>query len=352
MKEFQLTDLEGVGPVTLKKLEKSGVTTPLDILIRGAKEFERITGLSPDACGKHFDTMMKLMKEEDEGIVEVTDIQSLRKLRSRQIRVPLEVDEIDEMLCGGFESQSLYEIWGEEGSGKTQLSMTAMATYLKAGHGVMMLDCEGAFDIERFDQICETRNIKYDEEKLGYHMYSDENQLVRSVQNMSSEIMESDIKLVVIDGLVGLMRLAYKGRGELGERQLELKDVLKYLKAWSLLFNCSVIITNQVTANPDPFGAKVKPIGGHVLGHYVKYIMQISKGMKNNRTVRLKKSPKSPEGDYACYINEEGISQHESLTKKILEARMKEVAVENTQGLVKKDLLLDDESEEEVTFSN
>ena len=340
MEEFKLTDLEKVGPTTLIKLNKAGIFSPLDVVIRGAKEFERVSGLSSDMCSKHLVQMKRLLSEAGNDI-EVKDLKQLRALRQRQVKIPMKVEELDEMLKGGIETQSLYEIYGDEGCGKTQFSLTAMSEMLGAGHGVLMLDCESTFDEERFDEICTTRNIKFDEDKLGYHMYGDASDLLRGIQNMTEELLERDIRFVVIDGLVGLLRMANKGRGELADRQQELKDYLKYLRNWSILFNIGVIITNQVTANPDPFGAKTKPIGGHVLGHYVKYIMQISKGMKNNRTVRMIKSPKSPAGDYGCFVNEEGLSSFENLTKKMKEDRMKLVGVENTQALIKKDLLLD-----------
>lgn len=341
MKDFKLEDLEKVGPIALKKLNNAGIFSPLDVVIRGVKEFSRVSGVSTDMSSKHMITMQKMLAEDGNDI-EVKDLQSLRALRKRQIKVPMKVEELDEMLKGGIETQSLYEIYGDEGCGKTQFSMTAMAEMLGAGHGVMMLDCEGTFDEERFDEICRTRGITYDEDKLGYHMYSDEDALMRGVQNMTEELIERDVRYVVVDGLVGILRMANKGRGELADRQQELKDYLKYFRNWSILFNLGVVITNQVTANPDPFGAKTKPIGGHVLGHYVKYIMSISKGMKNNRTVRMIKSPKSPAGDYACFVNEEGLSTHENLTKKIMSDRMDSIH-ENTQGLIKKDLLLEPE---------
>lgn len=340
MKEFKLTDLEKVGPTTETKLNKAGIFSPLDVVIRGAKEFSRISGLSTDMAHKHLVTMKKMLAEDGNDI-EVKDIASLKALRLRQIKTPLKVEELDEMTKGGFETQSLYEIYGDEGSGKTQMSMTLAAEALGAGHGVMFIDCEGAFDLERLEQICEARDITYDEDKLGYHLYGDEAELEKGLQNMTDELLERDIKYLIVDGLVGLMRLAFEGRGELADRQIELKGILKYLRNLSILLNLGVILTNQVTANPDPFGAKMKPIGGHVLGHYVKYIYSISKGMKNNRTVRLVKSPNSPQGDYVCYLNEEGVSQYESLKAKKKAKKMDEVGREDTQGLVMKDLLLE-----------
>jgi DNA repair protein RadA len=340
MKDFKLTDLEKVGPTTETKLNKAGIFSPLDVVIRGAKEFSRISGLSTDMAAKHLTTMKKMLAEDGNDI-EVKDVASLRALRARQIKVPLKVEELDMMTKKGFETQSLYEIYGDEGSGKTQMSMTIAAEALGNGHGVIFIDCEGAFDLDRFDQICQSRDITYDEEKLGYHMYSDESDLEKGIQNMIEELIERDVRYIIIDGLVGLMRLAFKGRGELADRQTELKDILKYLRNLSILLNIGVIITNQVTANPDPFGAKMKPIGGHVLGHYVKYIIAMSKGMKNNRNVRLIKSPNSPQGDYVCYLNEEGVSGYESLKARQKAVKMDSVGVENTQALIQKDLLLE-----------
>ena len=62
--------------------------------------------------------------------------------------------------------------------------------------------------------------------------------------------------------------------------------------------------------------------------------------MKNNRTVRLIKSPKSPAGDYLCFVNEEGISQFETFKAKEKSKKMDEVGVEN--GSIKRtDLLVD-----------
>lgn len=321
--KFKLTDLDGVGPTTERKLNNEGIFSPLDIVIRGTKEFSRISGLSLEAATKHMASIKKLLAKDDNDI-DINDINALRLLKKKQIKVKLECEELDNMTNGGFETQALYEIYASEGTGKTQMSMTLAAEALGKGYGVMFIDCEGTFNLDRFEQICSQRGVTYDEEKLGYHMYSDEAELEHGLQNMTDELISRDIHYIIIDGLVGLMRLGYMGRGELNERQMELKTVLKYLRNLSILLNIGVIITNQVTANPDPFGAKEKPIGGHVLGHYVKYIIGLTKGMKNNRTARLIKSPSQPQADYVFYLNEEGVSQYESIKAKEKAKKMDE----------------------------
>lgn len=315
MKEFKLSDLEKVGPATEKKLNDAGIKTPLDIVIRGTKEFSRVSGLSIEMAEKHVNSTKQLMMEE-EDLPDVKSLETLKQLRAKQLKIPLDVEELDLMLKGGFETQSLYEIYGPEGCGKTQLIFAVTAEANKQGIGVMFLDCEGTFDLDRINEICAARDYEFDEELLGYKLITDPIELTTEIRNMASEIAEKNIKVIIIDGLVGVMRLNYEGRGELYERQNELETILKYLRNMSIVLNCSVLITNQIVANPDPYGERDKPIGGHVLGHYVKYIIQIKKGIKTNRIARLIKAPNSPMADYSFYLNEAGVSNVEKLGKK------------------------------------
>jgi len=316
MKEFKLSELEKVGPATEKKLIKAGIRTPLDIVIRGAKEFSRVSDLSIEMAEKHVNSVKQLLMEQ-EDLPDVKSLETLKRLRAKQLKIPVVVEELDLMLKGGFETQSLYEVYGAEGCGKTQLVMTIAAEANRQGLGVMFIDCEGTCDLDRFYEICNARGtFDIDEDLLGYKMISDPIELITELRNIASEIAEKNIKVILIDGLVGLMRLNYEGRGELYERQNELETIIKYLRNISVVLNCAVVITNQIVSNPDPWGEKDKPIGGHVLGHYVKYIIQIKKGMKTNRIARLIKAPNSPMADYSFYLNEEGVSNVEKLGKK------------------------------------
>ena len=353
-KDFRLQDLEKVGPTTEKKLNNAGIFTPFDIVVRGIKEFSRVSGLSVETAEKHMNAIKQHLVESGD-VIEVNNIETLQLLRKKQIKTKLNVKELDEMFRGGIETQSLYEIYGSEGCGKTQMSITLAAEALHNDLGVMVIDCEGTLDLERFQEIYSSRGYgQYSTKKLGYHLYGDSAELITGVRNMVEELIEKDVKYIIIDGLVGLMRLGYEGRGELYDRQNELEVVLKYLRNLALLLNVGVIITNQVVSNPDPFGAKEKAIGGHVLGHYVKYIISITKGLKNNRVAHLIKAPNSPQGDYTFFLNEEGVSQYESLSDKKKAKKINDVAKEDTQGLIKKDLLLETETviRNEVTIDD
>lgn len=339
MKDFKLEDLEKVGPITVKKLNNAGIYSPLDVVVRGIKEFSRESGLSMDMAERHMKTIKKLLAEDGNDI-EIKDIKSLRALRKRRIKVPLKVEELDNMFGGGVETQAVFELYGSEGSGKTQLTMTLAAEALGKGYGVMFIDCEGTFEEERFEEICQSRDITYDEDNLGYHMQMDSAELSTTIKNLVPELVERDVRYIVVDGLVGLFRLSHEGRGELYDRQNEIEAIYKYLRNLSILLNVGIIVSNHVMSNPDPFGAKEKPTGGHVVGHYSKYIISINKGMKNNRVARLIKSPKDATGDFPFFLNEEGVSTFETLAAKNRNKKMDDIQ-ENTQALVDKELLLD-----------
>ena len=62
--------------------------------------------------------------------------------------------------------------------------------------------------------------------------------------------------------------------------------------------------------------------------------------MKNNRTFRLIKSPSQPQADYTFYINEEGVSDFESVSARDRK-RKADAVTGDSQALIKKDLLID-----------
>ena len=332
MTDFKLEDLPGIGPTKAKRLQTNGINSPLDFVIRGAREISRITDITPATTMKMIEQVREILSENGTPI-QIDSLATLRELKKLQIKYPVDVEEIDKATSGGFETQSLYEVYGPEGAGKTQLTFSITANVLKQENSVWFIDCEGTFDEGRLEQICEKREVPYKSNLIYYNMLTDSEDLLNLINTKGLEyVTEKQVKVIIIDGLVGLFRMLYHGRGELAERQDVLEQILIKLRNLSIYGNCCVILTNQVMSNPDPFGAATKPVGGHVLGHSVKYIFAIKKGMKNNRVLSRIKSPREAQGDFAFFVNEEGVSNTETVKKKTVGSQV-----------VKKDLLLDDE---------
>ena len=75
------------------------------------------------------------------------------------------VQSIDDLLAGGFETQSLVEVYGEFGSGKTQIGhQLAVNCTLPIEQGgldgdVFYIDTEDTFRPERITQMAKDENI-------------------------------------------------------------------------------------------------------------------------------------------------------------------------------------------------
>lgn len=321
-------ELDGIGPRTAQKLEESGLKSFIDVIIRGTKEYSRITGLNMEQAEKHY-TLIRKKLFEAEKLPKIKSLKEKHSYDKKKIYITTGSNELDVFLGKGIETQGVYEFYGAEGSGKTQLSMSVVAESLKKGHRVLFIDCENTFDLDRFNQIMGMRlDQPVDDDFLGkyldYRVTTDATELKTEIQEIIKEIHNNQYRLIVIDGLVGLERLEYEGRGELAERQSQLKIILKYLRNIAFHLNVAVILTNQITSNPDPFGEREKAIGGHVLGHYVKYIIQIKKAKDRARVATLKKAPNMPERETLFFVTEAGVSDTEKPPKKAEHAKINE----------------------------
>lgn len=135
----------------------------------------------------------------------------------------------------------------------------------------------------------------------------------------ASIMTESPFKLIVVDSATALYRTDYTGRGELSIRQQNLAQYfnifnftrfLRILTRMSDEFGCAVLITNQVSANPDS-GMFVKdtivPIGGNIIAHASTTRLKLRKGRGNSRVCKVVDSPCIAESEATFAIDDGGI---------------------------------------------
>ena len=129
----------------------------------------------------------------------------------------------------------------------------------------------------------------------------------QAVNNLSPTLDNLKPKLIIVDGMIGLFRAEYMGRGELAERQQRLSRVMDHLKSTGYIFNCAVLMTNQIMHDPaQMFGDPVKPIGGNIVGHASTYRIYLKKSGAN-RIARLAKSSKDPVEDVKFMLTDKGV---------------------------------------------
>ena len=100
MTDFKLEDLPGIGPTKAKRLEQCGVKTPLDFIIRGAREISRVTDITPQTTIKLIRQVKEILTEQGSPI-QIDSIETLRELKKLQKQYPLDVEELDKATRGG-----------------------------------------------------------------------------------------------------------------------------------------------------------------------------------------------------------------------------------------------------------
>lgn len=308
---------QGILASDVKKLTDGGIATAGAVLQTSVRRLLQIKGLSEAKVDKIREAAKKLCATSGQFR---SAGEALAK-RSQVIKISTGSKELDSLLGGGVETGSITEVFGEFRTGKTQLCHTlAVTTQLQrdAGGGegtVLVVDTEGSFRVERCAEIAEKR---FD---LDVHAVLDNIRIARAFTvdqqfdlnyAIAGMIAEDDApcRLIIVDSVMNLFRTDYIGRGELAERQQRLNQYLAQLKNIAEEYNVAVLLTNQVTANPDSSmfsGDSKKPIGGHVLAHASTTRLYLRKGKAEQRIAKLYDSPSLPEAEATFALAEGGV---------------------------------------------
>ena len=307
----EIDNLQGVGPATADKLRESGYTDIMSIAVASPAELSDAAELGDTVASK---IIINARKIADIGGFETGS--SLLEKRAQVGHLSSGSKVFDELLGGGFESQAIIELFGEYGSGKTQVAhqLCVIVQLDKEKGGLdghaFYIDTENTFRPERIVQMSEALELDPDEVLSKIHVaraYNSNHQmlLVDKVKELSKDL---PARLLVVDSLTAHFRAEYVGRGALADRQQKLNKHMHDLLRWSDLNNGVVCVTNQVSSKPDAFfGDPTRPIGGHIVGHTATFRIYLRKSKGPKRIARLIDSPHLPEGEAVFNITQEGV---------------------------------------------
>jgi len=310
-KNDMIDNLPGVGPATAEKLREAGYTDIMSIAVASPKELSDAAEIGDATAAK---IIQKARKEADVGKFETGS--ALLEKRAKVGHLTSGSKTFDELLGGGFETQSITELYGEYGSSKTQIAhQLCVSVQLPLDKGglnshAFFIDTENTFRPERIVQMANAFELDPDEVLEKIHVaraYNSSHQmlLVDKVKELSKEIPTN---LLIVDSLTAHFRAEYVGRGALADRQQKLNKHMHDLLRWSDLNNGIVCVTNQVSSKPDAFfGDPTRPIGGHIVGHTATFRIYLRKSKGPKRIARLIDSPHLPEGEAVFTIGETGI---------------------------------------------
>jgi len=312
--DLGLENIDGLGPKTKEKLVAGGIDSIMGLAVALPSEVEEILGGKETATKLIFSARQYL---ESKNLLEKQFILASEFLKKRQdmMKVTTGSTNLDDLLLGGVETQSLTEFYGDYGSGKTQLCHTLCVTCQLPpderglGGGAIYVDTEGTFRPERLVQIAEARGLDADEilQKVILCKVYNSNHLELVVRGLSRFIEKYQAKLLIVDSIISLHRAEYVGRGTLANRQQRLNKMIHRLLRLAEVFNITVVVTNQVQSKPDTFfGDPTRPAGGNVIAHACTYRIYLRKSGKE-RKATIVDSPLHPYSDTRFTITEKGI---------------------------------------------
>ncbi|MDS0260015.1 DNA repair and recombination protein RadA [Haloarcula sp. S1CR25-12] len=340
-----LEDLPGVGPATAEKLKDNGFDSYQGIAVASPSELSNTADIGESSAS---DIINAARDAADIGGFETGA--TVLERREQIGKLSWGVDEVDELLGGGVETQSITEVYGEFGAGKSQVThQLAVNVQLPAEHGglegsAIFIDSEDTFRPERIEQMVEGQDDEALEDMMQLHGIVGEDEaadatddalmadLVESVLdkihvakafNSNHQILlaekaqeiasgtqddEFPVRLLAVDSLTAHFRAEYVGRGQLADRQQKLNKHLHDLMRVGDLNNTAVLVTNQVASNPDSFfGDPTQPIGGNILGHTSTFRIYLRKSKGNKRIVKLVDAPNLPDGEGVMRVEGAGL---------------------------------------------
>ena len=320
----QIQDLAGIGPTTARKLREAGIETVLDLAAALPQELADETGTSRDTISNM--VMCAQRSLMDSGLLEkeFTTGEQLLERRKNLQRCITGSKNLDALFEGGLETQAITEFAGEFGSGKSQICHTICVTsQLPEEQGglnssVIFIDTENTFRPERIHQIATGRGLDPVEllKKIFVCKIYNSNHLEIVLKGLGKYIEQYNSRLIIVDSLISLHRAEYVGRGTLAERQQRLNAMIHRLLRFAEIYNCAIIVTNQVQTKPDTFfGDPTRIAGGNVLAHASTYRILLRKSSHDRIAIMLD-SPCHPYGDTRFTISEKGIEDPEQKKSK------------------------------------
>jgi DNA repair protein RadA len=310
-KELSITDLPGIGPASAEKLLAAGYDSLEAIAVASPSELVAVAGIGEGTAIK----AIKAARDSLEmGFETAEKILERRKLIAR---LTTGSKELDELLGGGIESQSITEVYGMFASGKSQwcfqLCVLAQLPAEKGGlnGGVLYIDTENSFRPERVAQIAKFRGLDPEEVMKNIFVaraFNSNHQML--LADKAQELLkEKNIKLVIVDSLTSQFRSEFVGRGQLSDRQQKLNSHMRILQKIAELYNVVVFVTNQVMSRPDVlFGDPTDAIGGNIVKHASKTRIYLRKSSGSKRIAKLVDSPSLPDGEAVYQVTENGIT--------------------------------------------
>ncbi len=183
---------------------------------------------------------------------------------------------LDDALGGGYAKWRIVEIYGPESSGKTTLTLHAIAEIQRAGGTAAFIDAEHALDPEYARKI----GVNIDELIISQPDYGEQ-----ALEIVDALVRSGAVDLIVVDSVAALTPKA-EIEGNMGDSFMGLQarlmsQALRKITGVINKSNCTVIFINQIRMKIGVmFGSPETTTGGNALKFYASQRLDIRRKEK------------------------------------------------------------------------
>ncbi len=213
-------------------------------------------------------------------------------------RLKVGAEDLDKILGGGIETECLTMIYGEAGTGKTNICLQLTRNVALTGKKVLYIDTEGV-STERLKQMS-GRNF---DKVLGSVLFFKPDSLLEQdekVTEVASLVIKSKNKfgLIILDSATLYYRAELGIDNDINEREILYREATK-LQSLAKRANIPVIMTAQVYMDPE--ANLLRPLGGYILTSIARTIIWLEKVGTGKRKARIIKHRSMPEQEDAGF---------------------------------------------------
>ena len=157
--------------------------------------------------------------------------------------IPTGLKKIDNFLSGGIPDGVIVDIFGGNGTGKTQLLLQLSINSIKNGGKVLFLDTTGGFRPERILEI---------QKKSNSNLNLLNNIIVSRITNTSEQInsiknfKENNFSLIIIDNITDLFSYEYKNNQSIFKKNSLFMKYMRELSLYAVTHKVPIVISNMI----------------------------------------------------------------------------------------------------------
>ena len=158
------------------------------------------------------------------------------------------LQKLDDFLSGGIPDGIIVDIFGGNGTGKTQLLLQLSINSIKNGGRVLYLDTTGGFRPERILEIQKQSNKQVNFlEQITVSRITNTSEQIKSIKNFES----NNFSLIVIDNVTDLFSYEYKRDESIFEKNSLFIKYMRELSKFAITKKIPIIVTNMIRTIDD-----------------------------------------------------------------------------------------------------